>query len=53
MLRSRTWATGWTALRLAMATLIAAAEEVDVRNTEASRALVDVFADEILHGARG
>lgn len=36
-----------------LATLIAAAEEVDLRNTEVSRALVDVFADEILHGARG
>lgn len=36
-----------------LAKLIAAAEEVDVRNTEVSRALVDAFADEILDGARG
>ncbi|PRB12183.1 type 1 glutamine amidotransferase [Microbacterium sp. MYb62] len=36
-----------------LAELIRAAEDVDVRNTEVSRALVDAFADEVLVGDRG
>lgn len=41
MLRSRTWATGWTALRLAMATLIAAAVVAQFVSTVAGAAAAD------------
>ncbi|CAH0154451.1 Pr6Pr family membrane protein [Microbacterium sp. Bi128] len=41
MLRSHTWATGWTALRLAMATLIAAAIVAQFVSTVAGAAAAD------------